>query len=147
MIMPNKNQDAQLRALVDQFVEDISSLVRESALEAVEEVLGQAQGRAARAPRPAGKPKAASRSKARRAKGGRRIRRSPEQMEEIGNAVLKYVKANPGQRLEEIGVGMETDTHDLKRPIFLLIEAGALKTTGQKRGTKYFIGSSKKKKG
>ena len=54
--------------------------------------------------------------------------------------ILTYVKANPGERLEQIGVGMNTDTHDLKRPIFLMIADKKLKTTGQKRGTKYFPG-------
>ena len=47
-------------------------------------------------------------------------------------------RSNPGQRLEEIGRAMKTDTAVLKRPMALLLAAKKVKTQGKKRGTKYF---------
>jgi len=43
-----------------------------------------------------------------------------------------------GQRLEEIGPAMQTDTAVLKRPMAMLLAAKKVKTKGAKRGTKYF---------
>jgi hypothetical protein len=60
--------------------------------------------------------------------------------------VLAYVRANPGQRLEEIGRGLRTDTAGLKRPIQVLVADGKLRTEGQKRGTKYFEGGGGRRK-
>jgi hypothetical protein len=58
----------------------------------------------------------------------------------VGEKVMAYIRANPGQRLEELGRGLRTDTAGLKRPIQVLVAGGKLRTEGQKRGTKYFAG-------
>ena len=89
--------------------------------------------------------KATSRRKAApaRKKGGRRVRRSEEQIKALGEKVMGYVSDNPGQRLEEIGQAMKIATAELKRPIANLLDEKALKTTGQKRGTKYFPGKGR----
>ena len=42
----------------------------------------------------------------------------------------------PGSRLESIGRGMGVATAGLQRPIQGLLAAGALRTEGQKRGTR-----------
>lgn len=52
--------------------------------------------------------------------------------------MLAQVKSKPGQRLEEIGRALRTDTGVLKRPIANLLSAKKLSTKGRKRGTKYF---------
>ena len=44
-----------------------------------------------------------------------------------------------GHRLEEIGRALKTDTAILKKPIAMLLAEKKLKTTGAKRGTKYFV--------
>lgn len=80
-------------------------------------------------------------------KRGGRVRRSSEDLEKLSGSFLAYVKAHPGQRLEEIGAGMGTATSELKRPVQLLLEAGSLSTQGQRRGTKYFAGARKSSKG
>ena len=71
---------------------------------------------------------------------GRRVRRSSADVEEVAEQVLGYVRAYPGQRLEEIGRGLGTDTAGLKLPVKELVASGRLRTEGQKRGTKYFAG-------
>jgi hypothetical protein len=53
--------------------------------------------------------------------------------------VLAAVKGKQGQRLEEIGKAIKTDTSELKRPIALLLAEKKPKTTGKKRGIRYFL--------
>ena len=52
--------------------------------------------------------------------------------------VLARVRSKPGQRLEEIGKELRTDTVVLKRPVAMKVAATKLETKGQKRGTMYF---------
>ena len=49
------------------------------------------------------------------------------------------VRSKQGQPLQEIGRVLKTDTAVLKRPVAMLLAARNLKTTGAKRGTKYFV--------
>ena len=60
---------------------------------------------------------------------------------EIAKLVAKlrdYVKAHPGQRIEQIAKGMGTSTRELNLPAKKLLAQKALKTKGEKRATKYF---------
>jgi hypothetical protein len=142
-----KQQDPQLRKLVDQFVADLTERVHEEALETVRGALGRAP-----APKRSGSKKKAR--KARKAGPGRPRkaaarqggRRSAEDVAAVGGTVLAHVRANPGQRLEEIGRDLGVATKELKRPISNLMEAKALRTEGQKRGTRYFAGGGRGKK-
>jgi hypothetical protein len=59
--------------------------------------------------------------------------------------VLAHVKANPGHRLEEIGVALGVATADLKAPVATLLDEKKVRTTGKARGTKYFAGRRGKK--
>jgi hypothetical protein len=74
---------------------------------------------------------------------GKRIRRSAADLEKIGMRVLAHVKSNAGQRLEQIGKALRTDTAILKRPIANLLAAKKLRTEGRKRGTMYFAGGGR----
>ena len=141
--MANQSLDKEIRSRIDSFLAEMSDLVKKSALEAVHVALGQS-GSARRGPgrprgsrnRGPGRPRKAGRP--RRAAKGRRIRRSPEELAKIGARVLAQVRSKAGQRLEEIGRALKTDTAILKKPIADLLKAKKLKTQGQKRGTKYF---------
>jgi hypothetical protein len=73
------------------------------------------------------------------AKRGKRVRRSAEDLAKIGARVLAQVRSKAGQRLEEIGRALKTDTAVLKKPVADLLKAKKLRTTGAKRGTKYFV--------
>ena len=143
-----KQQD--IRTLVDQFVSDLSARVREAALETVRAALGDSAAPKRRGrgrPRKVGKrgpgrpPKTARRGPGRPRKAGRRARRSTADLAATAAKVQAYVRSNAGQRLEEIGQGLETATAELKRPIQVLLAAGKLRTEGQKRGTRYFAGA------
>lgn len=144
--MAKKDIHAQIDARVQEFVTDLTGLIRESAFEAVREAIEGAGGsgaprrRAASAAPAAGRRGSKKKASRRRTAKGRRVRRSEEEIAALGETFLDYVKQNPGQRLEEIGVGLSIDTADLKRPVANLLEAGQLRTEGQRRGTKYFAG-------
>ncbi|MEW6071823.1 MAG: hypothetical protein AB1726_04405 [Planctomycetota bacterium] len=148
--MPNVHIDREIRARIEDFVAELTELVRAAALEAVHGALGGATGarpvrRSPARPRKNAAKKAGARP-ARRATPaaatpGKRIRRTTEDLQAIGQQVVTAVRAEPGIRMEKLSAGLGIATKDLKRPIELLIGTGALRTTGQKRGTQYFPGS------
>ena len=138
--MPNNSTDAAIRTRIDSFLAELSGLVKRQALEAVHEALGD--GAAPRRRRGPGRPRGSGRrgpGRPRRAAKGRRIRRSPAQLAQIGARVLAQVRSKAGQRLEEIGRALRTDTAILKKPVADLLKAKKLRTTGAKRGTRYFV--------
>ncbi len=148
--MPVQNNlDARLQARIESFVEEISSIVRDSAMDAVRQALetGGSSRTPSRGPgRPAGSGAGGARRKiVKKTRGSRRVRRTAADLEKLGAQVLTHVKSNPGHRLEEIGSALDVPTSELKRPVFLLLEAKELRTTGQRRGTKYFAGAGGKK--
>ncbi len=138
--------DSRLNDRIQAFVTDISEIVREAAVDAVQEALtGETGPRAAtRGRRPGRKKRKAVKRVSRKSKG-KRVRRSAAELEALSTKFLAHVKANPGQRLEEIGAALGIPTSELKRPVALLLEAKKVRTTGQRRGTKYFAGSAKAK--
>lgn len=130
-VMATSPIDSQLRSRVDSFVSDLTVLVRQAALEAVQQALGGVP--AARGP---GRPRGAA--KASKSAGGKRGKRSPEQVNALAVKVHAHVKAHPNQSVEQIGKSMGVATKVLKLPIAKLLEAKQLKTKGQRRGTRYF---------
>ncbi len=145
--MSNTSTDHAIRTRIDSFLTELGALVRRSALEAVQEALGGGAPRRRGPGRPKGSgrrgpgrpPKAGRRRAGRPARGGKRIRRSTEDLAAIGARVLAQVRSKAGQRLEEIGRALKTDTSVLKKPVADLLRAKKLKTKGAKRGTKYFV--------
>ncbi|HVJ19130.1 MAG TPA: hypothetical protein VM686_27110 [Polyangiaceae bacterium] len=69
-----------------------------------------------------------------RAKGAKR---STDELERLTGELDAYVRQNPGQRIEQIGKAIGVATKELRLPALKLIEAGKLKTKGQKRATQY----------
>jgi hypothetical protein len=138
--MATSNLDTEISSRISSFLDELSGLVKRQALEAVHEALGGAAGPARRGP---GRPRKVSMRPGRKprmmAKRGKRVRRSSEDLAKLQATVLAAVRAKQGQRLEEIGKTLKTDTAELKRPVALLLAAKKLKTTGKKRGTKYFV--------
>jgi hypothetical protein len=140
--MATNNLDSEIQSRISAFLDELSGLVKKQALEAVHEALGQS----APARRGPGRPRKVSMRPGRRPKAmakrgvrGKRIRRSTEDLAKLQTSVLAQVRSKQGQRLEEIGRALKTDTGVLKRPVAMLLAAKKLKTTGAKRGTKYFV--------
>jgi hypothetical protein len=141
--MANPHLDTEIQSRISAFLDELSGLVKRQALEAVHEALGGAAGPARRGPgRPrkvSMRPGRAPRAMAKPAVRGKRVRRSPEDLAKLQASVLAAVKSKQGQRLEEIGKALKTDTAVLKRPVAMLLASKKLKTQGKKRGTKYFV--------
>jgi hypothetical protein len=137
--MTPKPLDHEIRSRIDSFLSELSQLVKRQALEAVQEALGETTvaRRGPGRPRSSGRPRKAGRPRG--AGKGKRVRRSAEELAKIGARVLAQVRSKAGQRLEEIGRALKTDTAILKKPIVDLLKSKKLKTQGKKRGTKYFV--------
>jgi hypothetical protein len=122
----------EIRARVEAFAEELSNLIRDSAMETVRTALGGTAPR--RAGRGAGRAAASVRAGSRE-KGQKR---DPSEIERLTSRLLDYVKGNAGQRIEQIAVGLGTSTKELNLPVKKLISQKALRTKGQKRATQYF---------
>jgi hypothetical protein len=128
--------DRDLRARIDAFVAELTATVKASALESVNQALGNGGAPARRGP---GRPrKNIANGAAAPARRGRDGKRSSEDVQGMADQVLAHIKANEGQRLEEISAGLGIASKELKLPVQKLFAAKAIKTKGQKRGTKYF---------
>ena len=149
--MAHVNIQKQIQDRVQSFVNELTGLIRQAGLEAVQEAMGGAAAPKRRV-RPRKTKKAPARRKAvkRKAKKtGKRAKRSGAQVEAIAARVLAHVKKKPGQSVTEIAKTLRRTPKDLQLPIQKLIAGKKLRTTGQRRGTKYFVGgrgAGKKKK-
>ncbi len=126
--MPKQNTDAAIRARVDAFVEDLTGLIREAALEAVQEALVR-DGSISRASI------ASAAGPKRRKKAGRRSRRAVDT-----DTVLEAIRAHAGERTEVIAKSLGTDSKALKPAIDELVAAGRVSRRGKARGTTLHIG-------
>lgn len=137
--MANSLND-RIRARVEQFAEELSALIRESAMETVRDALG---GVAAGGRRGGGRSRPPVIPPAGRALGRSRAlpkgaKRAPEEIERLTSKLQDYIKSNPGQRIEQIAEGMGANTRELNLPAKKLISTKQIKTRGQKRATTYF---------
>src|SRR3954465_7788017 len=128
-----------IRAALDAFVNDLSNLIQEAALESVEQALAEAStipGRGCRGARAAraGVPSFVSLAQSRK-KGAKR---TPEELEQLIKKLHGYIAKNPGQRIEQIAQGLDISTKELNSPTKKLISEKKLSTKGQKRATTYF---------
>ena len=126
-----------IRAALDAFVNDLSNLIQEAALESVEQALSEAStipGRGGRGSRAAAPSSFVSLSQSRK-KGSKR---TPEELEQLIKKLHGYIAKNPGQRIEQIAQGLDISTKELNLPAKKLISEKKLSTKGQKRATTYF---------
>ena len=134
--MAKNSVNDRIRSRVEAFAEELSALIRDSAMETVREALGGGGGGGARRGGRGGRVAAVSaKAGSRREKGQKR---DPNEIERLTGRLLDYVKGNAGQRIEQIAAGMGTVTKELNLPVKKLIAQKSLKTKGQKRATQYF---------
>jgi hypothetical protein len=159
------NLDEEIRAKTEAFANDLASLVRRAALEAVASVLGGGQAhapapvkaapppaarkapppRAAAKAAPAPAPKAAKAapaSKAAPAKAAAKrplgAKRPPAELAALVEKLAGYIKSNPGHGMEAISKALGASTSDLTLPVKKLLAAKRVRFEGVKRATKYF---------
>ena len=121
--MPNRNTDAQIRARVENFVDELTGLIREAALEAVQEAILRDAGGRGPTRRKSGTGRTAK-------KRGRRSRSAFD-----AATVLAAIQSNPGTRTEIIAKGLGTDSKALKSAIDELVETNQITRRGKARGT------------
>lgn len=141
---------------VKSFVAELEDLVRSAALEAVNRALGGAiAGALGEAAAPKGKPgrkpgaakaaavsapKAASPVAAKPAGAKRKKgqKRSQAELNALQAKLEGFVKANEGKRIEEISKAISIPTGELTRPMKKLIDEGKVRSTGERRATRYY---------
>ena len=133
--------EQRLNELVSSFVNDISKLARQAALETLSQALAGVGGTVIddlRLPGGRrGRGKAGAGASARRPKGAKR---PSEEIEQLKERVHQYIKDHPGERIEQINGQLGTSTAELSLPLKKLIADGAVRTEGDRRATKYFPG-------
>jgi DNA-binding NtrC family response regulator len=149
------NVESELKHRVDAFVNELSDLVRQAALEAVASALKKGETHAP-ARRPGRPPKAETHEVKVPAKRGRPAKsaapstpvashkrkagekRSPQLLAQVTEQVYNHIKSNPGQGVEQIAKALATSTKELTLPIRKLLGEKKITSKGQKRATRYF---------
>jgi len=132
------NINDTIRAALDAFVTDLSSLIQEAALESVEQALAEASTIPGRSGRGARAREALSSFVSLSANRKKGAKRTPEELEQLIKKLHGYIAKNPGQRIEQIAQGLDISTKELNLPAKKLISEKKLATKGQKRATTYF---------
>ena len=126
------NSDTAIREAVEAFVEQLSGLIRQSALESVQSLLAGGAGPSRRGSKGARVPTLAARGKRKGAK------RTPEELDALVKKFHTHVAKHPGQRIEQIGQILAIPTKELALPVKRLMSEKKLSSKGQKRATTYF---------
>lgn len=121
-----------IQARVNAFVEELSELVRQAALERLSDALGTTPATKSRK----GAATAAAPKIARRRKGAKR---SPEQMEALSKSIVKLITSKPGIRADQIAAELAIETKETALPIKGLLAEKVIVKKGQKRATSYFV--------
>ncbi|HEY3234098.1 MAG TPA: hypothetical protein VGJ84_05250 [Polyangiaceae bacterium] len=135
--------DQRIRARIEEFTLELTTLVRQSAVESLREALGASSSHPQRrrlsgadgGRRGRGRSAPVGSRSATRAKGAKR---DPDELKALTERLHQYVGDNSGQRIEEIARGMGITTRELNLPVKKLIAAKQIKTKGHKRATQYF---------
>lgn len=138
--------ETRINALVTNFISEVSRLAQAAALETLKAALAGATTPAVqlRLGKPAKAVAAAAPAGGKRAKGEKRPK---AEIAQVQAKVLAHIRANPGQRIEQINKVLGTRTPDLALPLKKLIADGAVTTKGARRATTYFPGDGTAKGG
>jgi hypothetical protein len=136
-----RSSNQEIESLVSDFANQVSIVMRRSALEQVLAALGGDGAPVKRGPgRPRGSTNVAKRGPGRPAGSkNKRGKRTTEGVAEMGERLLSYVKSKPGLRADQIAKVFHTDSKTIRLPMQRLIALKKIKTKGQRRGMSYFV--------
>lgn len=131
-------QNDRVRDLVESFSAELEQLIKAEIRRGFETALGTPSPASRRGP--AAKSATAPKPNAKFANADRKKgeKRTPSQLLAVKKALADYITRHAGERIEEIAKGLAIPSKDLSRPAKQLIEAKSIKTTGEKRATKYY---------
>jgi hypothetical protein len=132
--MANSDVNREIRDRIQAFVNELSELVKQATLESVQDALQGRSGSTNIAVRGMGRP--GGRGVTLRVKKGGK--RTPEELETLTARLLRHIQGNPGQRMEQLAVGLSLPSKELTLPIKKLLQENRLRTKGQKRATAYY---------
>ena len=145
--MPRTNATTgDLRTLVDQFTADLTAVTKRIALEDLHAKLQSVLGDSSPKRRGPGRPRKAAATTAAVPQKRKRGKRTAADLGKMGAALLAHVRANPGQRADQIAAALGTDVGTMRLPMRQLIAERKVRTEGQRRGTTYFAGARKAKR-
>ncbi len=121
--------DHEIQSRISTFASELSWLVKAAALESVHAALGGS----APAPAKRGRPKR-SKNVAKRGPG------RPANSSVDADKILAHVRANPGQRSDQIAADLGLAVKQIQPSIAKLLAAGSVRKEGIQRGTRYFAG-------
>lgn len=125
--MPDARQ--RIEELAMNFVSELQKIAREEVVRVLDGTSSSTPGRAKRATSGAGK----------RSRGQKR---SHKALGALQTKALAVIKAKPGLRIEQINEELGVGTGELALPIKKLLAARAIRTTGQRRATRYSVAGS-----
>ncbi len=65
-------------------------------------------------------------------------KRSPEELAALEAKLEGFIQANGGKRIEEIGKELGIATSELAGPVKKMLDAGRIRSTGERRATRYY---------
>lgn len=136
-------KQTQIRALVDDFVNSLDRLIRQSVWETAQETLGFGGSAPQSGARLPSAPKAATtaatpRTPARPSKRGLGQKRDPNDIAKLTDRLLAAITAKPGQRMEHLKKELGVDKAELLVPVARLLDGKKVRRTGEKRATQYY---------
>jgi predicted HTH transcriptional regulator len=126
---------SKVESLIQEFVIALRAAIAQEAAEAFV-IAGGGVPRAKPGPKPKGATSATPKIKASKRKGGKR---TAEEIESQGEAIIAYLKKNPASGAEQIGAALGMKTAELALPMAKLIKQKAVKFVGERRGRKYSV--------
>jgi hypothetical protein len=131
---------SKIRMAATRFTDDVIGAFAEAFSSVAADFSAAERPRAVR-PAPAAKRAIKKGVAAKPAKPGKRIRRSADQLQDIGQMVVRLLQGNKkGLRVEHINKTLGTSTRQLMRPIQKLLAEGRLRKSGERRATTYYAG-------
>jgi hypothetical protein len=114
---------------IQSFAEDLLALVQQSVRDSAESELAAQVPRRAHTRRVARKPSQAATET---------TQRSARELGRLVRAVRSKISRKPGLRMEQLAAALNIPSQELQLPIRRLLADKAIRTRGQKRGTRYF---------
>jgi hypothetical protein len=141
--------DAKIKAKVEEFAQELSGLIHEAAMAAVQQAIAGVMG--APVKRGPGRPAGSGAKNAGKSVGKKAGKKAAKKMGKraskksggganpaLGKTVIDTLNAKPGLSISEIASAVGVSKVDVQPTVVALLGEKKIKKTGERRGTKYF---------